>query len=711
MVVLPVVAHEPTPQLHPTTSDFGGIGLIQTPNARFAPTGEFIFGSTYHQDYWHFTLSMQLTEWLESTLRYTIVNDVLYSTNPNYSDDTRFTDKGIELKLRLLKERQWLPEIALGIRDFGGSGVFDGEYLVMSKHWQNWDFSLGLGWGYLGNSGNLYSPSLGDDKCQRRNSYTPQGGELEAHRWFTGCIGWFAGVQYQTPIEGLQLKLEYEANDYRNDRPVLKGVDNMTQSSRWNVGLWYQFAPWGDVRLSYQRGNTLTVGVNLLTNFHQMQSHWQPEPSLPLEILSSQIVDLTVPKWAIHRQALKAHSGLDANALYFDHESKSLTLWGEHKRYREKPLGHRRSAEWLTSHFEGVKTWRVVEQKNGLNTTQLEWQNQDIKTVMNGEDIEQTWQNVFTETPPIKTNQEPHWRNTERFNASLTPHLQQSLGGAESFYFFHVGLNGNAEYAFAPNWIVNGSLYLNLLDNYDQFNYQVPPDGTMLPRVRTLIRQYLQNRAWLSQLKLTHYQEYSKNWYQRFYLGYLESMFAGGGTEVLYRPWRENWAIGADINYVKQRDPHRALGLFHDRWHQAPYTKRDYQVQTGVWTGHLSAYYQPKWRWLDDTLWKLSIGQYLAGDRGVTLDVSKQFASGVIAGAYATFTNLSAKEYGEGSYTKGIYVSIPFDLMTIHPSTQRAHLNWTPLTRDGGQMLNTGANLFGLTDARYPWYTRPAKPL
>ena len=37
---------------------------------------------------------------------------------------------------------------------------------------------------------------------------------------------------------------------------------------------------------------------------------------------------------------------------------------------------------------------------------------------------------------------------------------------------------------------------------------------------------------------------------QQFYAGYLESMFAGVGTEFLYRPKGANWAIGADVNLI-----------------------------------------------------------------------------------------------------------------------------------------------------------------
>ena len=73
-----------------------------------------------------------------------------------------------------------------------------------------------------------------------------------------------------------------------------------------------------------------------------------------------------------------------------------------------------------------------------------------------------------------------------------------------------------------------------------------------------------------------------------------------------------------------------------------------------------------------------------------------------------SLTDLSEEDFGEGSYTKGFYVSIPFDLLTVKPSSNRTQFTWQPLTRDGGQVLNKQYNLFEQTDARSPWFQRPS---
>jgi membrane-associated phospholipid phosphatase len=69
-------------------------------------------------------------------------------------------------------------------------------------------------------------------------------------------------------------------------------------------------------------------------------------------------------------------------------------------------------------------------------------------------------------------------------------------------------------------------------------------------------------------------------------------------------------------------------------------------------------------------------------------------------GAWATKTNVSAEQFGEGSFDKGIYATIPFDVMLPKSSPSTANIIWNPLTRDGGARLNRRFALFDLTKQR-----------
>lgn len=694
------------PVLTPSQSDFGGVGLMQMPTARMAPEGEFTAGGTFNDEYHHYSVSLQLFPWFETTIRYTIVQDLLYSNNPDFSGDSKYTDKGIDFKIRLLEESYWLPEVAFGVRDFGGTGLFDSEFLAANKQFGPIDLTLGMAWGYIGNNGNITNPfcKASDRFCEREIS--GQWGTANFDNFFSGPTSLYGGLEYQSPWAPLRLKLEYDANDYTSDFPVTRGDIEMPQDSKFNYGALYRLGDWGDLRLSYERGNTWTFGFNLNTNFNALKANWQDEAA-PAYVPKATDSDITNAEWQVIADELHTLAGYENPTIY--HSDEAVTVVAPQTKYRDRSEAHQRAATIIANRGPATETYRIIETSNRQAVTETEINSEAFAKVANNEyfgaDVNDS-SNVTTPNDPQGTLIAAPGKD---WNVSVSPTLQQSIGGSEDFYMFNIGINAGANYWFGNHVELGGTVYFNIYDNYDKFLYDVPPDGTDLKRVRTLVRQYINdNPVRMTNLQLTWMDSFSDNWYAQAYGGYLEMMFGGVGGEVLYRPLNSNWALGMDLNYVIQRDPDSQLGFFTEENQFDPITNRPYRVQTGAPTGHVTAYYQPQWEWLPHTLFKVSAGQYLTEDKGVTIDFSKQFDSGVVAGAFATFTDLSADEYGEGSYTKGFYISIPFDIMTVKPSNNRSTISWLPLTRDGGQMLNRKYQLFGVTDARYPWYGRKA---
>ncbi|MGI2215190.1 YjbH domain-containing protein [Shewanella oncorhynchi] len=745
------------PTLLASQSDFGGVGLMQMPTGRMAPEGEFNFATSYNDEYQHFTASVQLFPWFETTVRYTQVQDLLYSSDPSFSGNTKYTDKGIDFKVRLLEESNWLPETSIGVRDFGGTGLFDAEFIAATKRVGPLDFTLGIGWGYIGNSGNLTSDKKDlNYNCDRDTSVGGTGGTVDYQRWFKGCAALFGGVEYQTPWDPLRVKVEYDGNDYQSDFPVVRGGIAMPQDSKFNYGLLYRFGDWGDLHLSYERGNTWTLGFSLQTNFNELTqikrdpaaAKYKPIPAAPLThaqttntpldsinsseqtpAIASATLDTTTEiadvhliqpqegmletaiNWSKVAQDLQSIAGYNNPKIYLD--SDSITVVGEQTKFRDRNEAHQRAATILANNSDitRIKEYRLIETHYNQPITETRIDAEKFVQVVSfgylNAKIADASQVSVPSLPQgqLVTNSDKNW--LDKLGFDISPTMVQSFGGSESFYMFNIGVTGSANYRFTDNFEFGGSLYLNLYDNYDKFLYDVPPDGTDLKRVRTLIRQYVHdNPVRVNNLQLTWMDNFSDNISYQAYGGYLEMMYGGVGTEFLYRPLNSQWAFGFDVNYAKQRDPDSMFGFFKDENQFDPLTNRAYRVQTGVVTGHATAYYQPEW--FPNTLLRVSAGQYLTEDKGVTVDFSKQFDSGVIVGAFATKTNLSADEYGEGSFTKGFYISIPFDLMTVKSTHSRAFLSWMPLTRDGGQMLGRKYNLFDVTDARAPWYTRPS---
>ncbi|MGF1761300.1 YjbH domain-containing protein [Photobacterium sagamiensis] len=694
------------PEFQPSQSDFGGVGLMQMPTGRMAREGEFNVAGTFNDEYQHYTVSLQLLPWLESTIRYTLVPDLLYSDDEGFSGDTKYTDKGIDFKVRLLKESYWLPETSLGVRDFGGTGLFDGEFIAASKHFGPLDVTLGVGWGYIGNNANLTGDKTQSNDCGRDTAYKGKGGSVDFERWFTGCSAVFGGVEYQTPWQPLRLKAEYDANDYISDFPVTRGGVDMSQDSKINYGVLYRLGSWGDLRVSYERGNTWTFGFNLNTNFNDLKATWQDEAT-PAHRPKDGNSDISDAEWQVMADELHRIAGYENSTIYAD--DNAVTVVAPQTKYRDRTQAHERAATIIANHGPAVAEYRLIETANHQPTTETRVDAEQFAKVANHSYIGASIEDSTTVVNPTDPQGQRIAKPDSNWDFSVSPTLQQSFGGSENFYMFNIGINGGASYWLGNHVEVGGSVYLNLYDNYDKFLYEVPPDGTDLKRVRTLVRQYINdNPLRMNNLQLTWMDNVADNWYAQSYGGYLEMMFGGVGSEILYRPLGSNWAFGIDANYVIQRDPDSQFGFFTEEEQFDPLTGRDYRVQTGALTGHATVYYQPQWEWLPNTLFRVSAGRYLAEDRGFTVDFSKQFDSGVIAGAFAAITDLTAEEFGEGSYNKGFYISIPFDILTVKPSNNRATIAWMPLSRDGGQMLNRKYHLYDMTDARNPWYGRKA---
>ena len=101
-------------------------------------------------------------------------------------------------------------------------------------------------------------------------------------------------------------------------------------------------------------------------------------------------------------------------------------------------------------------------------------------------------------------------------------------------------------------------------------------------------------------------------------------------------------------------------------------------------TGHIGLYLDHPYQIRSQFL----AGKYLAGDKGITLDLSRRFNSGFTLGVFATKTNLSSEEFGEGSFDKGFYISVPTKLFYSDFRSGNISFGLHPLTKDGGAILN-----------------------
>jgi len=112
-------------------------------------------------------------------------------------------------------------------------------------------------------------------------------------------------------------------------------------------------------------------------------------------------------------------------------------------------------------------------------------------------------------------------------------------------------------------------------------------------------------------------------------------------------------------------------------------------------TGHMNFYYQePK----SKILLNIRGGRFLAKDSGIHFDFSRRFKSGFTMGAFFSRTDISAREFGEGSFDKGFYFLFPLEIFSKEHSKQTVPWGLRPLTRDGAAFLQIGYDLYSVTE-------------
>ena len=660
----------------------GGTGLIQTPTSRMLSDGDFRVSYTDNDQYRFWSATIQLFPWMQSTVRYTDVRTRLYSSSLSFSGDQTLKDKGIDVKFRLLKESYYLPELSVGFRDFGGTGFFESEFIGLSKRAGNFDFHLNMGWGYLGSTGNAVNPfcKVKDSFCDRPGGYKGLGGKIDYQRFFKGPASIFGGVEYQTPWAPLRIKLEYEGNNYVTDR-----AGTLQQDSNWNVGAAYSWNNF-DFSLSYQRGNTIGFGINYNFNLHSIRQIKIDNPPRVLSPKKTNNFSMGQIDRTRFTQDLFYQAGFAVSTSHLT--ETDVTLYGQQLSYRNENEAIERVARIMVSELpDSVKTYRIVNTVGSIPLVETVIDADEFKKQARYETLEQNLTSSYQRMDMrADTIEQYNAANTSGFFTGIEAFWIQTFGNPEALYLYQVGVLANGGYSFDGKTSVSGAIKINLFENFDQFNFTTDRAPSTLPKVRTNIREYVSNRDVTMQNLFLHWNDrVAPNLYAQVYGGYLETMFGGVGAELLYRPVDSNLALGFDVNYVRQRSFENDFDLF------------DYKVLTG----HANIYWQPSF--LKNTLLTIKVGQYLAKDKGVTFDFAKRFDSGIVVGAYAAMTNVSAEEYGEGSFTKGFYLSIPFDLFSLKPAKGRGKIPWVPISRDGGQPLNRPIELYGITNDRSPF--------
>ena len=649
-----------------TLNFYGSAGLIDMPSAQIMPDGEFSTTISHFGGITRNTLSFQITPRLSGAFRYAATEGL------NLAGFETYFDRSFDLRYQILQQREggWWPSVAIGLQDFVGTGIYAGEYIVASRSFgDSLTVTGGIGWGRLG-SYNAFGSPFSDTRPAFVAGST--GGQFSVDQWFRGPAAFFGGIEWQ-PTDRLGFTVEYSSDAYVTE--TAQGVFN--RRSPWNFGVDYQVNPSLRMGAYYMYGSE--VGVNFAFSFNPARppvtpSHRPiPEP-LALRPSRADAPDLWTTAWLADPEARpglgrRLSEGLEAQGQQlraFNLGADTVEIRIENTRYSAVAQALGRSARVMAEVLPpSVETFQITLMDDGLAVSTMTIRRSDLEALEQQPDAAEALQTLVGLTAATPTREADLVEGLyPRFDWSLRPYTRTSFFDPDNPILIDLDLRLRASYEFRPGWRVDGALTTRLAGNMNQA--RVSP--SLLPDVRTSWPRYAQREGVaLETLTFSYARSLGNDFYGRVTAGYLERMYGGISTEILWRPVTSRLALGAEVNYVMQRDYDMGFGF------------RDYDTVTGF----VSAYYDMAGGYQ----FQVDAGRYLAGDWGATIAVDREFRNGWSVGAFMTLTDVSAAEFGEGSFDKGIRFSIPVSWFTGQPSQSSVGTTIRPVTRDGGAQV------------------------
>lgn len=666
----------------PTINMMGEMGLNTIPNARMSQEGTVRASVSRTAPYSHATLGIQLSKRLYLGLRQTSESD-------NFLSTTNHLYPGLDAKLNLFEERRFLPQISVGLQSALGHKRMAAEYLALSKRYHDFDFTFGFGWGRMASRSNLPNLLL-IDKIKGGTSRALDGENPNTPRdWFTGDMGLFGGVEYNTAIDGLSLKADWNSDGWTAEKSA---NPNFKAPTPWSVGLSYRPVSWLDAGIAYA-GNQSIMARLSLTPTIQNWAYRDAFTPLPLPMNAKRGKDRIIGEYTdddddVNNGETNNWLGLsgidtDATTAYADIDLKdNLTTpqqIGQSSRYISNHAGKSPEQILLRLNRYGLKGQEII-----LNRTDVERAGQ--RRHGSSEEIWQTASFQPQSPAPFSLlgflsrliHGAPETQKEKGFTFDILNDV--SLSEDDSGVLYRIGLRAGFHRFFGENFYTEQTVRINLANNLSKLTaYR----GVSLFPVRGDVDDFSNRRIVLEKSFLTGFVTLGDDLHAATSAGYLEEMYLGLSGEILYRPFGKRWAVGAESALAFKRDPLTpfALGMNGDH----------------VLTGFLNAYYEiPQ----SGVTLKASAGRYLAGDIGGSLELKNEFTNGVILSGGITATNKADADIygGKTNVYTGIKLSLPLGSIPFTPDGSRFTTNAAPLGRDSAQRLDNPVPLYEITE-------------
>ena len=642
-----------------SVGNFGLPGVVDLPTARHLPDGELVAFHQNHKNLFMSGISFQALPRISVSFRYGGLGSggSLAQRRVNW-------DRSFDAHISVLDEGTFLPAISFGLRDFIGTGWYSSEYIVGTKSIGNLELTAGLGFGRLAGRHSFSNPlsALSSRFDRRDGNAVGRGGTLGTINWFHGDAAAFYGIQYH-----ISDKITF-SSEYTPDTMSLES-SYLNLQSPWNFGASYQLNDYFNLSAQFLHGSqmSLTAQVSVNPSRPPLLGGKELAP-VPMRLRGEGAPPLNVNDEGVIRKVL-AVDGFEIQNLRITGDTVGITV---------KNTKFRSTAQAVGRIASTLQRFTADE----VQFANISFYSKDLTAATYRVDLEMITEEQFqpsgspVNSPSITAvdvSAPQRDENKQHFIWGVGPYVTHRLFNPDLPLSMETGVEIEAGYRIANGLRISGAVRKSILTNLTDNNRR---SNSVLPRVHSdwPLYDFAGQSGHIHELTLSYVKNLAPGIYGRAHAGLLEPFFAGVGGELLYKPAQWPVGIGLDVHRVRKRDYDMRFDL------------RDYETTVG----HLSLYYDVGGMFDIE----VNAGRYLARDWGATTTISRKFGSGWEVGGYATLTDVPFDTFGEGSFDKAIYVSIPIDWIISSPNRTKRRLTLRPITRDGGAQLSSARRLF-----------------
>ena len=374
-----------------------------------------------------------------------------------------------------------------------------------------------------------------------RSTGGQQGGEIRAKAFSVAISGFFGGVEYQLPEAPVSFIVEYSSDSYRRET----GFGSLESSSPINAGVRWEPIKGMSLTASYQQGDFVGITLKTVGDFKSSKPRRQVEFQ---SILSEQgaaeapeFLDLT--KWY--------------DRLLFDVERAGLRMYSAHGRPGDSEISFLLANDTYAETGDAVRQFLATAEvhvpseikRMNVQLVETELKSPSIRYQRSSEKLRRAnlsreeIANALIKVEPNVALDRPLHKTDFGFpklaiGADLGLRLQ--LMDPNEPLKHQLFLKGTARVALSQHLNLWSAVSIDLNNNFNTLR----PSDSVLPRVRSELNQYLtQGKTGIDSFFLEDRRSLKSDLHLRSYVGLVEEMFGGVGSEFLYEPFGKRWAV------------------------------------------------------------------------------------------------------------------------------------------------------------------------